>query len=210
MSDEEQLEKIQAWWQENGRAVIAGVIIAVAGVVGWQQWGAYQERQAEAAANAYMQFVEARESDRDQETVIRRGQRVLDEHGHSLYSAMAGLQLAQVQLGADNVEAAAETLGWVVENAADQGFRDLARLRRAQILYDAERLEDALAALEGAEDGPYDSLFHELRGDIVAAQGDRERARASYQEALADSDIEGFRRRLIEQKLTDVGGEVSG
>ena len=118
--------------------------------------------------------------------------------------------LAQVQLGADNVEAAAETLGWVVENAADQGFRDLARLRRAQILYDAERLEDALAALEGAEDGPYDSLFHELRGDIVAAQGDRERARASYQEALADSDIEGFRRRLIEQKLTDVGGEVSG
>ena len=209
MSDEEQIEKVRDWWKDNGRAVIAGVIIAVGAVVGWQQWGAYQDRQAEAASAAYMQFIEARETGADADTVVRRGERVMDDFDSSAYASMAALQLANYQAGQEDAQGARQTLDWVIENARDKSFRDLARLRLAQILYGDDDLDDALAVLEGAEDGPYDGRYHELRGDIYAAQGERDSARESYQSALAIEDLPGVRRSLIELKLNELGGEVS-
>lgn len=207
MSDEEQLEKLKEWWQENGRAVIAGIVIAVGGVVGWQQWGAYQDRQAEAASAAYMHFMEARETDADTDTIARRGQRVMDDHGASVYASMAGLQLADYLVGEGDADGAAEALRWVIEEGDDKSFRDLARLRLAQIHYDADALDDALAVLDAAEDGPYEGRYQELRGDIHAARGDREEARSAYQAALDIDELGQGRRGLIELKLNDLGGE---
>ncbi|MDH5355953.1 MAG: tetratricopeptide repeat protein, partial [Gammaproteobacteria bacterium] len=34
-TDEEQVEKLKKWWQENGRSVIAGIIIGVGGLFGY-------------------------------------------------------------------------------------------------------------------------------------------------------------------------------
>lgn len=209
MSDEEQVEKLREWWQEHGRAVIAGIIIAVGGVVGWQQWGAYQDRQAEAASSAYTHFIEARDTGADADTVTRRGQRLLDDHGSSAYAAMAGMQLATYQAQHDDTDAAVETLQWVIDNASDKPFRDLARLRLAQIHYGHDRLDDALAVLEDAEDGPYEGRYHELRGDIHAALGERDEARAAYQSALDIDSVSQMRRTLIELKLNEIGGEAS-
>ncbi|SEO43144.1 YfgM family protein [Aquisalimonas asiatica] len=209
MSDEEQVEKLREWWQEHGRAVIAGIIIAVGGVIGWQQWGAYQDRQAEAASATYMQFVEARDTGADADTVVRRGQRVLDDFGSSTYAAMAGMQLATYQAQQDAADDAVDTLQWVIDNAADKPFRDLARLRLAQIHYGHDRLDDALAVLEDAEDGPYEGRYEELRGDIHAARGDREEARTAYRNALDADAVSGMRRTLIELKLNEMGGEAS-
>lgn len=209
MSDEEQVEKLRDWWKENGRAVIAGVIIAVGGVVGWQQWGAYQDRQAEAASTTYMHFIEARETDADAETVARRGQRVIDDYPATTYAAMAGLQLADYHVREDDTGAAISALRWVAEEAADKSFRDLGRLRLAQLLFGEDELDEALAVLEEAEDGPYNGRYHELRGDIHAAMGDRERARSAYEQALAVEELPDLRRTLIERKLNELGGEVS-
>lgn len=209
MSDEENVEKLKEWWQENGRAVIAGIVIAVGGVVGWQQWGAYQDRQAEAASVAYMHFIEARETGADADTIARRGQRVLDDHGGTIYASMAGLQLADFQADATDGEAAAETLRWVIDQGKDKSFRDLARLRLAQIHYGDDALDEALAVLDGAEDGPYEARYQELRGDIHAARGERDRARSAYEAALAAEELQQGRRSLIELKLNDLGGEVS-
>ncbi|WP_290651564.1 tetratricopeptide repeat protein [Aquisalimonas sp.] len=209
MSDDEQVEKLRDWWKENGRAVIAGIIIAVGGVVGWQQWGAYQDRQAEAASTSYMHFIEARETDADSETVARRGQRVMDDYPGTTYAAMAGLQLADYQVREHETAAAMDTLRWVAENAADKSFRDLGRLRLAQLLYGEDALDEALSVLEDAEDGPYDGRYHELRGDIHAAKGNRDRARSAYEDALAADELPALRRNLIELKLNELGGGVS-
>ncbi len=209
MSDEEQVEKLKQWWQENGRAVIAGVVIAIGGVVGWQQWGAYQDRQAEAASAAYMHFIEARETGADADTVARRGQRLLDDYGSTVYASMAALQLADYKAGIEDRDRAIEALRWVVEHGEDKSFRDLGRLRLAQIFYSADELDEALAYLEDAEDGPYESRYHELRGDIHAARGEREEALSAYEAALAADEQQRGRQTLIELKINDLGGEVS-
>ena len=37
-SEEEQLEVVKRWWKENGTSLIAGAVLAAAGVFGWNAW----------------------------------------------------------------------------------------------------------------------------------------------------------------------------
>ena len=51
-TEEQQVEAIKKWWQENGKSLIAGIVIGLGGIVGWQGWQTYQIEQAEARQTA--------------------------------------------------------------------------------------------------------------------------------------------------------------
>jgi predicted negative regulator of RcsB-dependent stress response len=44
LSDKEQLEQIREWWRENGWYVFGGIGLGILLLVGWNQYGAWQER----------------------------------------------------------------------------------------------------------------------------------------------------------------------
>ena len=41
LQEEEQLEAISQWWQENRTSVIAAVVLTLGGTVGWSQYEGY-------------------------------------------------------------------------------------------------------------------------------------------------------------------------
>ena len=45
-SEEEQVDKIKKWWNSNGKQIIAGAVIGLAGVFGWNYYNDYQDNQA--------------------------------------------------------------------------------------------------------------------------------------------------------------------
>lgn len=200
--DEEQLEAIRAWWRRNGRAVIAGVVLAVAGVLGWQQWNAYQERQAQAAAETYAAIAGALE-DADLEAARNRLASLREAHEDSPYAVLASLRLASAQLAAGEPEAAAETLAWASGRDPGAGLAAIARLREAEARAAAGDDAGALAALDPVPDGPLRARYLELRGDLLVARGEREAAIEAYRGALAEAGSQ--RRGLVEVKLTDLG-----
>jgi len=52
-SNDEQLDAIKHWWDENGKSVIAGVVLAAAAVVGWTGYSEWKERTLNNAALAW-------------------------------------------------------------------------------------------------------------------------------------------------------------
>ncbi len=50
-TEEEQVEALKAWWDENGRSIVVAIVIALAAGFGWQGWKSQQEGQAEAASD---------------------------------------------------------------------------------------------------------------------------------------------------------------
>ena len=56
-TDKEQLDALKAWWKENGRVVVAGLVVGLGGVLGWTSWQSYTERQAENASRLYEEIV---------------------------------------------------------------------------------------------------------------------------------------------------------
>ncbi|NBC22882.1 MAG: tetratricopeptide repeat protein, partial [Gammaproteobacteria bacterium] len=58
-SEKETVEAIRNWWQENGKFIIAGIVLGVGGLVGWNQWQAHEAEQAESASAVFEKLIDA-------------------------------------------------------------------------------------------------------------------------------------------------------
>ena len=58
-TEEEQVEALRNWWKENGRSIIAAIIIALSASFAWQAWQSSQEDQQENASALYQAMLRA-------------------------------------------------------------------------------------------------------------------------------------------------------
>ncbi|MCX4193346.1 YfgM family protein [Methylophaga sp. OBS1] len=202
-SDEEKAEAIKQWWRENGRSVIAGIILGLAGIFGFRYWMNYQQVQTQQAAVIYQQTAvqlsqaESADAERTVETLMQ-------DYPSSVYAVFAALEMAESKLNDGQADAAVNYLSWVRDEAKLQSHRELARLRLARVLFSQDKLDEALSLIAEADSQAFSSLFAELKGDINLAQGDTIAAKAAYQQALAQLTPGEPRQSLLEIKLDDV------
>jgi len=180
LSDEEQSERLKAWWKENGAAVIAGVVVGIAVIGGVNYWRSYKADQAEAASALYAQMLE----DPGESPGAGPGQKLIDEYAGTPYAGKAALVLAARAFQDDRLDDAMRRLEWVRTNAVDPADVRLASLRLARLLVSSGELEQADSLLGGMDSGGFESEYQELRGDLAMARGDAETAQQAYQAAL--------------------------
>ena len=94
---------------------------------------------------------------------------------------------------------------WVLDNAREDEQKDVARLRLAGVLLDEKKHDEALKLLDTPRGASFDSLYADMRGDILALLGRRAEARAAYQTALENSDPRSNYRPMIQVKLDTLG-----
>ena len=138
-SEEEQLDVVKRWWKENGTSLIAGAVLAAAGVFGWNAWQNYQEGQSEAASARYQQLVTitaANSLEEEQRAAARELiSELTDQHGRTLYAELA--QLLEARLAVQALEHAVDTraragvdvAGCIVHSDRGSQFRSRKYLR---------------------------------------------------------------------------------
>lgn len=179
LSEDEQSERIKAWWKENGTSVIAGSVLGIAVIAGVNYWRVYKADQAEAAAVLYDQLlVEQAGAGSDV------GRKLINEYASTPYAGKASLVLARIAFDNGDLDQAAEHLEWAMTEAPDPADRRIARLRLARLALDRDDAGRAEALLSGMQIGGYESEYRELLGDIAMARDDPETARNEYQAAL--------------------------
>jgi predicted negative regulator of RcsB-dependent stress response len=198
LDEHEQSERVLAWLRSNGAGLIGGVIVGLALILGWQWWKGQQATDSLKAGDDYQAAVKSLEAKN-----IKQAQAQIGALKDTPYAALAALDLAKAQLDAGQRDAAIATLQAV--QSPDAGLQQIVHQRLARLLIDAGKVKEALQALGDADDPA--SL--EARGDAQLAMGKRDDARKSYTETLAKLDVASPQRRLVELKLTDVGGTVA-
>ena len=197
LSEEEQLEAIKRWWKQYGTALLVALVVVAAGFFGWNQYKKHQQRQAEAASNAYAKMMEA-----EGEAATAAIKDLTEQFGDSLYADFARFEEARLAVDAGDLETARQRLQQVVDKAADARLLPLARLRLAKVLTAQSEFEAALKQLDGEVPGAFVSLYAEARGDILMAQNRLTDARTAYESALtALTDPRSLRRGLVQLKL---------
>ncbi|WP_315982668.1 tetratricopeptide repeat protein [Aliamphritea spongicola] len=58
-TEEEQVEALKKWWQENGKSLVLGVLLAGAIIFAWKGWQNSQQVKAETAAALYQNLIQA-------------------------------------------------------------------------------------------------------------------------------------------------------
>jgi len=208
-SDEEQLEQLKNWWDENGTSLVLTVVIALGGVFGFRAWEANVQQTGEAASAAYEDLVAAVENiDADEEIMRDTAQSLAttlrSDFEGSAYSVFGALHMARLAVDAGDLDTAQSELEWALENAGEPQLDTLIRIRLARVLNASGDATAAMALLINHEP-PVGQLvsFEETRGDTFHALGDLMNARDAYQKAI-DALAEGETRPLLELKLADI------
>ncbi|MCR4301568.1 MAG: tetratricopeptide repeat protein [Sulfuricaulis sp.] len=205
-AEQEDLEKLKAWWKNYGNSVIVGILLGAAFLGGFRFWTQYHEEQLHAAAAVYERMYQSFHGKNPKE-VQRLGESLINQYASTPYAGMAGLLLARLQFEAGDVAKARQHLQWVLDKADDAAVRHAARLRLARILLDAGKMEEALPLLHVKDRAGFDSEYKELEGDIRLAMGQHDAARSAYREALKFLTVGSPYAVILKMKLDDLGPE---
>ena len=196
LDEHEQSERVRNWLKNNGAGLIGGIALGLAVIFGWQWWQKHQVQQAEQANVSYQSALDSTGKGDLKKAQAEVGKL---ENG-DVYATLAALRLAKAQVDAGQAEAAMTTLRGI--KAGDQTLKSVVDLRLARLLTDAGKGEEALKILGNAAD----SASLEARGDALLATGKPDQARDTYLKALTAMDVAAPQRRLVELKLSDLGG----
>lgn len=203
-SDSAQLEAVLRWLHENWKALVSGLVIGLAVVLGWQGWVRHQASHRAEAAHMYADFQQALAGKKNKD-VHAIAKSLTADYDNTPYASMAELKLAQADVSHARFKDAAKRLQWVADHGADVGTRSIARLRLAAVLWQDGKAQAALKQL--AHPAPaFKGLYAELRGDIALSLKDRSAARAAYHEALAALPAKSVERPTVQHKLADLAG----
>lgn len=211
-TEEEQVERIKELWRQHGMPLLTGVVLALAGVFGWNAWTNYQETQSANASALYQTMLESvlgQEPDNveSRTRAAELAQQLRDEYPDSRYSRYAALMQARLAVEAQDFATAERLLNEVVDNADDEALKEVARQRLARVLGQQERAEEALALFDSEVSGQLLAGREEIRGDLLLGLGRTEEAREAYQSALrAIPDRQA--RPQLQLKIDDLAEEV--
>lgn len=205
LSEKEQIQKIKRWLKENGPFVVAGLVLGIAGLAGWNYWQSYKMTRAENAGVAYQAVVTAVDG-KDTEEALARLDELVSDYGSTPYANQGRLMLARLYVEQGQYGDAAGVLETVVSTTRDQELEMIARVRLARVLLAADRSSEALGVLDLSRAGSFAPRFHEVRGDVLAARGEGEAATEEYRLAL-DLPSDGIiDRNAVRLKLEALGG----
>lgn len=187
LEEQEQLDELKTWWKMYGNLVTAVVVVAALGVSGWVGWNKWQRSQSEQASLIFS-AVQAAAAQQDAKRARELAGELIDKFSGSAYAGLAALLSAKAQAEGGDAKSAQAQLAWAIDNAKDDGVRDLARLRLAALLLDEKNYDEATKRLAAEPAPAFTPRFNELRGDVLIAQGKMPEARAAYEAALAKLD----------------------
>ena len=204
----DQGEAVKKWLQDNGSAIVMGLVIAFGGLFGFKQWQNWQDTNRQQASYEF-EVMNQQLAQNQLDAAMDNFQILKDDHSKSPYASMAALQMARARLEANQADLAIGLYEYVVENGYPKAMQVVARERLARVLLDQGQPAEALTVLQGADDTTgFESRFAEVRGDIQFAQGRNDEAAAAYREALDALEAgAGDRARLV-MKLESLGAEI--
>ncbi|HAN69061.1 MAG TPA: hypothetical protein DCQ70_11285, partial [Halieaceae bacterium] len=189
-TEEEQVEALRRWWDENGRSTLVAIVLVLAGTFAWQGWQRYDAQRTASASDLYQQMLEAaalaQEGAATAAPVSQLATQLRRDFAGTSYAQFAALHQARVAVIAGDLEAAEADLRWVL-GKADSGSETalVAQLRLARVVAAQGNVEQALALLAPEAMGKYQAAAAMARGDVLAGAGRAEEALAAYREAQA-------------------------
>ena len=212
-AEEETIEELKKWWNENGKRLVLLFILVFAAYTGWLLLQNSRMSNVDAASDMYEEILSlaltdpgVAVSEEDGSRILSLSEQLRADHSGSVYALFGSLFAAQQSVIANDLNGAESALQWVLDNRQDGLFNKTdealvltANLRLGRVILAQGDAERALALVNFVDPKSFEPGFAELRGDIYVAMGRVMDAREAYvaaQEAGSNSD--GLRMKLDE------------
>ncbi|MGE8691314.1 MAG: YfgM family protein [Achromobacter sp.] len=207
LEEQEKLDAIKAWWARYGTLVVTLAAAVALAWGGWWSWKAYQGHRANQAMG-YFEALEdaARLGGADSAVRIKTAAATLrEDYPATGYATRGALVAAQALQALKDDAGAREQLEWLAGQGKVPSMQAVARLRLAGMLLDQKQYDAALGQLNNPPPA-FAALYADRRGDILAAQGKRDEARAAWQSAIDGLGTANPLTQVVQLKLDALSG----
>lgn len=206
LEEQEQLAQLKSWWATYGSFLVTLLVGAALGFSAWQGWRYWQGSQS-ANASALFETLTKGLQAADAKAVRDSSGELLEKYAGTQYAAMGALSSARFFFDKGDLKAAKAQLQWVIDKSGSEEFRDLARLRLANVLLDENGHDAALKLLEQKHGEAFDAQYVLLRGDTLVSKRQTAEAKAAYKLALDKTDKKNTQLRdSIQMRIDALGG----
>ena len=209
-TEEQQIDALKKWWKENGNSLVIGLFVGISGLFGYRYYNDMQHQHAMQASDLYMSIVQNVALEKDVEQTVDMNNQLINEYSDTPYAALSSMVLARSEYKKGNKDTAAAQLELAMKHASDDMVAHQARFRLVNIYIEQANFDAAAALLDSKHDPAYDAQYAELKGDLLAAQGDTEKAKVEYDRAI---ELQGSAvSRWLQLKRDNLGviGDTDG
>ncbi len=210
-TEEQQVDAIKGYWQQNGNYIIAGLVLGFAGFIGFNFYQENISKQELAVADSYQALIEV--ADKDEKAFAEQGAKFIAENSDTSYAALTALALAKTSASHKDWAQTKKHLEMAIASAPSDGIKGIASLRLARVQTQLGEYEQALATLAKPLNDSFTAAAEEIKGDVYLQQGKKDLARNAYQAAI---DADGLATNpSLQMKLDDLaqalnlGGELN-
>lgn len=207
-TEDEQVEAIRRWWDENGKSTLVAIVVALSAGFGWQAWKGHEAEQAQVASGIYQEMLDNLDGEsrslKQLKTAADLASKLKEEFPASSYAQFAALHLASLAVTQDQLPQAETQLRWVLSRADKGGdVAQLTELRLARVLAASGKADQALDILQSAGTGSYSASYAVAKGDVLLQLGRKDEARDAYSDALTlmGPDASQLNLMTLNQKL---------
>jgi predicted negative regulator of RcsB-dependent stress response len=199
LTEKEQLEEMRAWWVENGRFVITGLVLGIAIIFGWNQWRTSITTSRVEASILFEQVMDAVQSG-DYDLADGAANDLFANYSQTVYPAQSRLAMARLYMERGRDQDAADMLRELIGPDGGSEIQLLGRLRLARILLYQNKPGEVVALLKDIDAGGFAARYSEVLGDAYGAQENFAEAQTAYVAALGENAA----RRTVDSNLVQL------
>lgn len=199
-TEEQEFNDAKAWFKENGKPIIAAIVVALLAGAGWNFWKSHQYEKALKTSANYQQVMDNYLQNPAQNAPLVE-QFIADNKGSS-YAIFAQLEEAKRLVETNDFANAKIQLQQALANNSDSTLQNIIRLRLATVDFQLQNYEEALATLTNVKDEAWSFRKKLLQGDILVAKGEIDAAKTAYNQAKVIASEQD--RVLIDLRLNNL------
>ena len=203
-TEEQQVDAIKKWWNDNGTMLIVGAVIGLAGLWGWRYYGESVTASQEQASIEFAHVSEKFNAQGEAHDSSELKQFVAENEGNN-YATLGALLLAKEAVDAGDFELAKTQLTELLASNEYAALTPIIALRLARVSAELGEYDEALSTLNSIENEAFLVKVNQTKGDIYLKQDDSNAARTAYQTAVDAS--EGRIDPVLQLQLNDLAVE---
>jgi len=206
LEEQEQLDDLKHFWKRWGNLItwlLIGILSSYAGWMGWQAWQSKQSAQSAALFDT----VERAAVAGDLVLFERSVGDIKSKFGSTTYAHQAAFLASRIFQEKSRPKEAREQLQWVIDQASDEGYQALARLRLSSLLIQDKEFDAARKLLSAKSPESFEPLVADRLGDLDMLTNQTAEAIKHYQAAWKAIEPNAQYRRLIAFKLAALGAD---
>lgn len=214
-AEEESIEALRKWWDENGTMLIIAAASVALAWGGWTFWQNSRISTIDAASNLYEEILSLAQSGleiptEDRAGIFQAAEALKADYSASVYALYGSMFAAQQAVEANDLDKAEQELQWILSNKqdglfnkTDEGLILTASLRLGRVILAKGDAQRALDVIDGLNPQSFEADFAELRGDIYVAQDRAVDARDAYNTAQQAGSTSSFLQMKIDELAND-------